>query len=245
MRKITRSDLSVATHEKLLQLTARVASSADPKAEAAARWAGKPRAAFEEVRQRLEVMAPGRARCMYCEDNLGTDIDHFWPKSDYPERAFQWANYLLACSHCNSNLKRDEFPLDSHQSPLLLDPTDPNDDPVAHLTFLPTDGTFSPNTQKGVESIRVFGLNDDRSPRRLPTARRDTLVTLLALLKCFDAQIATDPTKANAIRDALRRHPFSAVMQWLVSIASRPSGAAVLGVDVVQLVQKHQVSTWL
>ncbi|NOY25886.1 MAG: HNH endonuclease, partial [Oligoflexia bacterium] len=104
-------------------------------------------------------MASGRARCMYCEDSLGTDIDHFRPKADFPQRAFAWPNYLLACSHCNSNLKRNAFPIDGNGDPLLLDPS--ADNPAEHLLFSPSTGEFVSVGAKGQESIRVFGLNDD------------------------------------------------------------------------------------
>ena len=57
-------------------------------------------------------MAPGVQRCMYCLDSLGTDIDHFEPKSRRPLRTFCWHNHLLACSRCNSNYKREEYPCD-------------------------------------------------------------------------------------------------------------------------------------
>lgn len=40
------------------------------------------------IRAHLVQMAPGIRRCMYCGDNLGTDIDHFEPISSAPIRAF-------------------------------------------------------------------------------------------------------------------------------------------------------------
>jgi hypothetical protein len=51
-----------------------------------------------EVRAHLAGMAPGIQRCMYCGDNLGTDIDHFEPIASAPIRTFEWLNHLLACS---------------------------------------------------------------------------------------------------------------------------------------------------
>ena len=119
MRRLVRTSLSQATLDKLSDLTGEVVNSPDPKTKAGTRWKSKPKGVFDEVRMALERMAHGRARCMYCEESLGTDIDHFWPKATYPARTFSWPNYLLACSHCNSNLKRNEFPLDGAGQPLL------------------------------------------------------------------------------------------------------------------------------
>ncbi len=60
---------------------------------------GKP--VFAAVRERLALMCSGNVRCAYCEDAGATDIEHFRPKSLYPERVFVWENYLYACSDCN------------------------------------------------------------------------------------------------------------------------------------------------
>lgn len=65
--------------------------------------------AFVEVKDTLITMCPGTRRCCYCEDAMGTDIEHFKPKVLYPELTFEWTNYLLACSACNSTAKGDRF----------------------------------------------------------------------------------------------------------------------------------------
>lgn len=57
---------------------------------------------MKEVEQLLEQMCCGGRRCAYCEDSLAREIEHIWPKSLYPELAFQWPNYLYACDSCNS-----------------------------------------------------------------------------------------------------------------------------------------------
>jgi uncharacterized protein (TIGR02646 family) len=69
---------------------------------------------------------------MYCHDSRGVDIDHFWPKADYPERAFVWENLLLLCTGCNRR-KGGRFDLDVNGSPMLLNPTE--DDPWDHLFY--------------------------------------------------------------------------------------------------------------
>jgi uncharacterized protein (TIGR02646 family) len=72
-------------------------------------WDTKDQKTFNSIRDILEKMCPGVHRCVYCEDARGDDIEHFHPKKFYPEQAFVWDNYLLACSACNSNYKRDKF----------------------------------------------------------------------------------------------------------------------------------------
>ncbi|WP_407937114.1 HNH endonuclease [Kineosporia babensis] len=62
------------------------------------------------VRSMLQSMAAGRHRCMFCGDSEGSAIDHYQPIAHLPARTFDWSNHLLACTHCNSNFKRDRFP---------------------------------------------------------------------------------------------------------------------------------------
>ena len=40
--------------------------------------------------------------CGYCEECCRGDIDHFRPKSRFPERVYVWSNWILACHFCNN-----------------------------------------------------------------------------------------------------------------------------------------------
>lgn len=243
MRRLSRPTLSTRTIKSLGKVTDRVSTAQSPRRQAEKSWKTKPRVAFLEIRRVLEGMASGRSRCMYCEDSFGTDIDHFRPKADYPELAFVWGNYLLACSFCNSNLKRKLFPVDSGGVPLLIDPT--VDYPEQHLALLPSTGEYISLGVKGAESITVFGLNDKASARNLPRGRRQAFLSLLALLQEYDRVHADDADKAEEIKLAAKDFPFSAVLSWLVNTANDPSGLSVLGGDVVGLIQTHRVGGWL
>jgi uncharacterized protein (TIGR02646 family) len=110
----------------------------------------------------LRSMTGDRERCMYCLDSHGTDIEHFWPKTPYPERMFRWPNLLLCCTECG-RLKGDRFPLSDDQ-PLLIDPT--SEDPWLHLDFDPETGNvvarfdmertdWSPKGLKTVELLQL------------------------------------------------------------------------------------------
>jgi hypothetical protein len=84
--------------------------------------------------------------------------------------AYDWGNYLLACSACNSVWKGSLFPvrqppartlppadLPLPEEPLILDPYGPQD-PADHITFR-ADGDVEPLTELGRETIRVLGLH--------------------------------------------------------------------------------------
>jgi uncharacterized protein (TIGR02646 family) len=65
--------------------------------------------AFDEVKETLVSMCVSTELCNYCEQSEATDIEHIHPKSFFPERTFQWPNYLLACKTCNTHYKLDQF----------------------------------------------------------------------------------------------------------------------------------------
>ena len=69
----------------------------------------KNNAAFREIRSNLEAVAPAGDCCMYCERDRHREIEHIQPQRHYPELAFSWENYVLACSFCNQDLKNDRF----------------------------------------------------------------------------------------------------------------------------------------
>lgn len=70
-------------------------------------------------------------KCVYCEDIVARDVEHYYPKSRYPERMFRWDNLLLACKNCNTD-KGQRFPLLDGQ-PLLIDPC--AEDPALFLQW--------------------------------------------------------------------------------------------------------------
>lgn len=77
--------------------------------EAVRLWSGKSSAAFDEIKATLKKMCVAVEICVYCENNEATDIEHIYPKKLYPEKAFSWKNYVLACGKCNSHHKSDKF----------------------------------------------------------------------------------------------------------------------------------------
>jgi uncharacterized protein (TIGR02646 family) len=236
--------LDADTQRHLDALTQKVTEHTSPKAEAERLWNQKASRPFDGAVD-AGAMAAGRARCMYCEDDRGTDIEHFYPKATYPLRAFSWRNYLLACGHCNSNLKREQFPLDAAGQPALVDPT--VDDPAAHLVFLPTTGEFRSIGSKGAPSIEVFALNDHTPPRKLPQARQKTLVKLIVILQEYDRALETAEVEyAALLKETVRDEPFPAVLGWLLRVAQGPNAALVLAKtpDLPGILQRHGVADW-
>jgi uncharacterized protein (TIGR02646 family) len=241
MRRLQRLPLSPETLEFLQERTRAVTGAADPKAEVDRLWKLQTARAFVEIRATLRRMASGLERCMYCEDSEGTDIEHFWPKSAYPERAFDWHNYLFGCSRCNSNFKRGRFPLDDGGQPLLINPTE--EEPLEHLRFLTRTGNYAARTPKGDSSIDVFGLNRTT----LPMGRRRAWTILLQLLPRY-AQLKRTGRDAEAeeVAGVFRTSPFSGVLAAFLRIAAGPAAGRLISPECLAVLHTHpEISTWL
>lgn len=250
MRAVNRRPLSATTLTELHALTNTVIQDPDPAARAKSLWSQQGtkarQAAFDEVKATLRAMAGGRDRCMYCEDNEGTDIEHFWPKQGWPQRAFDWENYLWACGHCNSNFKRALFPL-TGGLPDLIDPSEAQDDPKNHLLLLPSSGEYQPKqgSHRGKKSIEVFDLNGTRTGRRLPEGRKGTLLKLSLLVLEFDRAFTAGESKmAEDAREAILGEPFCAVWRYLIDMALSPAGQQVLRPGVADAVSRHGMGCW-
>lgn len=145
---------------------------------------------FDSVKLSLDEMCFGARRCGYCEDSVGDEVEHIYPKNIYPNRAFLWENYLYACGPCNSP-KSDRFEIfrdsDGNRqnvqpprtrppqpriapppsgAPVLIDPRHEN--PMDYLILDMADTFFfQPIAEKGTEewvradyTRRVLHLND-------------------------------------------------------------------------------------
>lgn len=47
---------------------------------------------FDQVKAKLAEMCSGARRCAYCEDSVGDEVEHIYPKDLYPGKCFQWDN---------------------------------------------------------------------------------------------------------------------------------------------------------
>jgi uncharacterized protein (TIGR02646 family) len=83
-----------------------------------------------EVKDALKGMF--KHKCAFCESKITHvdygQIEHFKPKSVYPDLCFEWNNFLLSCSICNGKSnKGDKFPLEAKGGP-FINPTVENPD---------------------------------------------------------------------------------------------------------------------
>jgi uncharacterized protein (TIGR02646 family) len=139
---------------------------------AKAAWDGRSRAVFKTIRETLEKICHGAVRCHYCEDSFGDEIEHIWPKTFYPDRAFVWQNYLLSCGSCNGTHKNDKFAVfDAHgvqqdivrgkNAPVIAPPVGPSlfidpatEDPTDYITLDLQTGLFVPIHAKSSQQYK-------------------------------------------------------------------------------------------
>jgi uncharacterized protein (TIGR02646 family) len=143
-----------------------------------------------QVKETLNKMFHGK--CAYCESKINVvtygAIEHFFPKSLYVDRTFDWDNLLLSCDRCNdTNHKGSQFPMDQNGQPLLLNPTDGVTEPDRHLEFVwdPISGLASiyGRDERGETVVTIFDLNGMRDRPELIHHRSRYLKKLLALLR--------------------------------------------------------------
>ena len=144
-----------------------------------------------------------------------------------------------ACSRCNSNFKRDRFPLDGAGAPLLVNPSE--EEPLDHLSFSPSTGRFEPRSSKGDPSIDVFGLN-----RTTLTKGRASAWIVLEQLVIRYAEFKGAGEDAKAANEtAVRKHPFAGVFAALVRIASGPDADLLIDRDCLRVLRgRPEIGNW-
>ena len=152
--------------------------------------------------------------CAYCENGTKGQIDHFRPKSRWPELVYHWSNWLFACSDCN-NGKSDKWPICGYVNPCAETATEI---PENYFDFnfetgeiLPKDDLSPTRYEKARKTIDDLGLNDAHQMRKR-----------LNWLELVAAAIPTGPVGATLERIKLRERltsrsePLSSITRaWL------------------------------
>ena len=180
---------------------------------------GKAWAAFLGTQARSKVAEAldryTKAKCAYCEQVAAKDIEHFWPKTMYPARMFDWDNFLRGCKNCN-NAKRDRFPTDGQGKNLLLDPCE--DEPLDHFVWDGKTGAAGvvpdpSRVERGVTTIDLFQLNQE--PIR--EERRQKYWNVLYLLARVDRENPIDTETRERLRQELLPHrPWLGIVRQLL-----------------------------
>lgn len=215
-------------------------------AEAKRLWDIKSRTSFAPILTKLRQMSGRLVRCSYCEDSCADEIEHIYPKTLYPDRAFVWDNYLYSCGLCNPE-KRDKFAVfpgispawedvqrkrgaaivaPTGGDPVLIDPR--REDPLVFL-FLDIRGTFRffPASPKGTReyiraeyTIDALGLN---TRDVLPRCRKSEYGSYRAKLREYVHKRDAGATQRERklLIGALKRSPHRTVWKEMQRQADR------------------------
>lgn len=100
--------------------------------------------------------------CAYCEEICRGEVEHFRPKSRFPEQTYEWSNWVFACHDCN-HAKSDKWPSGGYIDPCAK--TKPAH-PESYFTFdtltgeiLPKEGLSRGRRRKARQMIDDLKLN--------------------------------------------------------------------------------------
>jgi hypothetical protein len=158
MRRFSaRIALPAATLKRLGVETDGIVKATDKKAEAEKRYNNARRARwFRFVRTTLGKMAGVGERCMLCSGSESAQVEHFRPKTIFPDLAMTWENFLWSCSICNQ-AKGSHFPPYTERGGEFINPLEEN---VWEFFFLDEFGNLTPRWRKEL---------DDYDPRAFST----------------------------------------------------------------------------
>lgn len=72
---------------------------------------------------RSDLMRAFHGLCAYCEQTDPGEVDHFRPKSQFPNEVYVWSNWLFSCHPCNQ-AKREKWPDEGYVDPCAVDNKD-------------------------------------------------------------------------------------------------------------------------
>lgn len=135
----------------------------------------------KQVKDSLKIMFSGK--CAYCESHITHigygHIEHFRPKSKFPELCFEWSNFMLGCEICNGKqYKGDKFP-ERHEGGPFVNPVDEEPDDFFEFEFDSETGTANviPKDRRALTTEEMLGLN-----RPELVKRRSSIVRLLVTI---------------------------------------------------------------
>jgi uncharacterized protein (TIGR02646 family) len=163
-------------------------------------------------------------KCCYCECRLTSvshylEIEHFHPKSHYPDEVIVWNNLLPSCKRCNVNKGNH----DTKKEP-IVHPV--KDHPKSH--FILRAYRFYNKTDLGQMTIEVIGLNNrERLVKKrfeIGVELIEQLENLWALCTEYDKEMSSSTRRRNRIietlrnlmREGTRQYEFSATAATVI-----------------------------
>jgi uncharacterized protein (TIGR02646 family) len=143
-------------------------------------------------------------KCCYCEAKLNVsgndmEVEHFLPKSIFPDKVVEWENLFPSCGHCNGK----KFTLNPQITP-IIHPV--HDNPQNHLKM--NKFRIIGKDEKGKNLVLKLGLNEGKSinPRfEVGNKVAQTLDELLADIQEHLSNKARTQNMETRIKNRLER----------------------------------------
>ncbi len=140
-------------------------------------------------------------KCAFCEcipsEGGNIEIEHFKPKSKYPELTFEWDNFLPSCRKCNGSKDSHDTGVEPIINPYDIDPKD-----AFYFNDIEIRASNSNLKKQAEKTIEVCGLNTVR----LWKPRADILISLRIFSRSIEeateelANADTDRKRDNRIK---------------------------------------------
>lgn len=150
--------------------------------------------------------------CGYCEekvDQSNATVDHFRPKSKFPELVYEWSNWVFVCRKCN-NCKGDKWPDDGYVNPCTCSmserPENFFDFDIYTGEILPKPSLSPERCSKSRKTIDDIGLNDSEHLKE-----RRARIKLVQLLLSFLDDTPHPDIEQYTRRLTYRDHSLSSV----------------------------------
>ena len=175
---------------------------------------------WRNFRYELEIVFHGL--CAYCEEYAKGEVDHFKPKSKFPDLVYSWTNWLFVCHVCNHS-KLDAWPDDGYVDPCSIAEIDR---PENYFDFDTTTGFIVPNKNlpppsrlKAQSTIDDLGLNAFHHLRY-----RAAILELLRAALPHDSSSLTISDMMTCKRVGSRERPISSLIRAWLSEQGFPTG---------------------
>lgn len=162
-----------------------------------------------QIKSALIEMFHGK--CAYCESKIlhvdYGDIEHFRPKSKFPDKAIDWDNLYLSCKRCNGKGQKGDSWFTEVEGGPLVDPCQEN--PEEFFRFYFDEATMVslviPKNERAELSVSIFGLNR----HDLLEERNYYVRSLIVLAKLADQNKEAKDLLDQAVLDSQKYSAFA------------------------------------
>lgn len=156
---------------------------------------------YKHIEVKTPLFKSSLSKCAFCEclptEGGNIEVEHFKPKSIYPEKTFDWENLLPSCRKCNNNKLDHDTGLEPLINPYINDP-----EVLYTYNDIEMIAIKGPLYKEANKTIEICGLNTFRMYK----PRADILISLRGYINSLKSAIDdyheadTERKKNNRIR---------------------------------------------